>query len=58
MAQKLLGAVGIVGVLIVGEILISSSGNSSAASTAIDAGVGLGIIFGGLGVIGIIKRLI
>ena len=59
MAQKLIGAVGIVGVLIMAGLLISNTGtNLDIASLAIKAGVTIGIAFGILGIIGIIITLL
>ena len=56
--QKLFGATGIVAVLILGGLLIASKGNLEASSTAINAGIGLGVIFGILGIIGILITLV
>ncbi len=59
MVQKLLGAVGIVGVLIRAGLLILNSGaNPDLGNTALKGGVTIGLIFGVLGVIGIIITLL
>ncbi|MBU3907337.1 MAG: hypothetical protein KKA64_03745 [Nanoarchaeota archaeon] len=58
MTQKLLGATGIVGVLILAGIILANTGiNQDASQLAIKSGITLGIIFGGLGVIGILVTL-
>ena len=63
MSQKLwgfgLGGAGIVAVLfIIGMILSFSKINTNLGSLALYAAVGIGIIFGLLGIFGILKRLL
>jgi hypothetical protein len=63
MAQKLwagaLGGTGIVAVLfIIGIVLSSTKINIQLGDLALKAAVGIGIIFGLLGIVGILKRLI
>jgi hypothetical protein len=53
-----LGGTGIVAVLIIAGILMSKTGvSSSAASTALTAGVSIGTILGILGIIGVLITL-
>ncbi|GAB7015891.1 hypothetical protein [Methanogenium cariaci] len=61
MTQKIFGlgmkGVGIVPVLIIAGIILSATDvNATAGQLAIWGGVGIGLIFGGLGVIGIVSR--
>ena len=59
MVQKLFGAVGIVGVLIIAGIALTKAGIfNGLAETAISAGILIGIALGILGVISVIKRLV
>lgn len=54
-----MGAKGIVGTLILTGILLHMLNiSSNTAKTAINSGIGLGLIFGFLGVFMIVKRLI
>lgn len=62
MVQKIfglgLGATGIVGTLIVAGIILNGLNISPGSGTmAIDAGIGIGIILGLLGIFGVAKRL-
>ncbi|HPM85661.1 MAG TPA: hypothetical protein PLI99_01045 [archaeon] len=53
--QKLFGAVGIVGVLVVAGIILTTSGvNPSVGAIAVNAGIGIGIILGILGIFGVV----
>ncbi len=63
MVQKIfgigIGARGIVGTLIVAGIILQAFNiNPSAGSLAINAGIGIGVILGLLGIMGVAKRLI
>jgi hypothetical protein len=61
MVQKIfglgLGATGTAGILIVGGILVSQFTSESLGELAIFGGIALALVFGGLGAIGILKRL-
>jgi len=61
MVQKLfglgLGATGTAAILIVGGILVTQFASDSLGKLAIFGGIVLALIFGGLGVLGILRRL-
>jgi len=61
MVQKIfglgLGATGTAAILIVGGILITQFASESFGNFAIFGGIVLALVFGGLGVLGILKRL-
>lgn len=61
MVQKLfglgLGATGTAAILIVGGILVNQFASAELGKFAIFGGIMLALIFGGLGVLGILKRL-
>ena len=61
MVQKIfglgLGATGTAAVLIVGGILVTQFASNELGKFAIGGGILLALIFGGLGVLGILKRL-
>ena len=61
MVQKIfglgLGATGVVGVLIVGGVLVNQLASAELGKLAIFGGIVLALIIGGLGVLGILKRL-
>jgi hypothetical protein len=61
MVQKIfglgLGATGTAGVLIVGGILVTQFASDSLGKFAISGGILLALVFGGLGVLGILRRL-
>jgi len=52
-----LGATGTVGVLIIGGILVNQFASEGLGEFAIIGGILLALVFGGLGVLGIVKRL-
>ncbi|WFN35239.1 hypothetical protein L1S32_03715 [Methanogenium sp. S4BF] len=54
-----MGGTGIVTVLIIAGILLCATNvNAAAGQLAIWGGIGIGLIFGGLGVIGIVSRYV
>ena len=61
MVQKLfglgLGATGTAAILIVGGILVTQFASDSLGKLAIFGGIILALIFGGLGALGILRRL-
>lgn len=61
MVQKLfglgLGATGTAAILIVGGILVTQFASAELGKFAIFGGIMLALIFGGLGVLGILRRL-
>ena len=62
MVQKILGfglgGTGIVAVLIIAGILLSTTGNSDASGLAIYAGIFIGIVFRALGIFGILIKML